>query len=78
MCEEAEYKRRELKRVYAMLDNMIEQRNELASLIYNAAIGKIAMDVDPDFESIGERVYAITQLTATQIEEDIKRRKGAH
>ncbi|MBG89572.1 MAG: hypothetical protein CMO80_22115 [Verrucomicrobiales bacterium] len=76
MCEEAEYRRREIKHVYAMLENMIEQRNELASLIYNAAIGKLSMNVNADLESMAERVYGITHMTATQIEEDIKRRKG--
>jgi hypothetical protein len=54
----------ELKKRIARLE---KAQTQLLSLIYNTAIGKVAMGYPVDIESLASEAYAITGVDAEQI-----------
>ena len=46
-----------------------EQIQGVVNLIYNAAVGKLAMDVNVDIESIAQSAYSITGINAEKVDE---------
>jgi len=54
----------DITKVTAERDELGEQVNQLSSLIYNEALGKLAMNYSVDIEYMAEKAYEITGINA--------------